>query len=149
MVYIREGDIAILWCTPWKGILQFQGVYTMEARNGFRGVHHGRGFWIFVVYTIVGDFAISWCIRHYTMEAKTAFHGVHHRRGFWIFVVYTIEGDFGFSWCTPWMEILKFNGIDTMEAKNGFHGVHNGRGFCNFVAYTMEGDFEISWCIHH
>ena len=22
-------------------------VYTMEAKNGFRGVHHGRGFWHF------------------------------------------------------------------------------------------------------
>ena len=42
----------------------FRGVYTMEARNGFRGVHHGRGFWIFVVYTMEGDFAISWCIHH-------------------------------------------------------------------------------------
>ena len=63
----------------------FRGVYTMEARNGFRGVHHGRGFWIFVVYTMEGDFEISWCI--------------HHGRRFWIFVVYTMEEDFAISWC--------------------------------------------------
>ena len=67
MVYTMEGDFTISWCTPWKGILQFCGVYTMEAKNGFRGVHHGRGFCNFVVYT---------------MEAKNDFCGVHHGRGF-------------------------------------------------------------------
>ena len=36
-----EGDFGFSWCTPWKGFLQFHGVYTMEAKNGFRGVHHG------------------------------------------------------------------------------------------------------------
>ena len=58
--------------TPWKleilfvvytfspSMVWFRGVYTMEAINGFRGVHHGRGFWIFVVNTMEWDFAISW-----------------------------------------------------------------------------------------
>ena len=89
----------------------FCGVYTMEAKNEFRGVHHGRGFWIFVVYTMEGDFAISWCI--------------HLGRGFWISIVITLEGDFEFSWCTPWKEIFQIRGVFTIEAKNGFCGVHH------------------------
>ena len=72
VVYTMEGGFGFSWCTPWKGILQFRGVYTMEAKNGFRGVHHGRGFcnfmeytpgqqkMVFVGYTMEGDFAISW-----------------------------------------------------------------------------------------
>ena len=62
VVYTMEGDFGFSWCTPWKGILQFRGVYTMEAKNDFHGVHHGREFWIFMVYTMEGGFVISWCI---------------------------------------------------------------------------------------
>ena len=44
LVYTME-DFQILWCkltlfTPQKQILHLI-VYTMEAENGFRGVHHG------------------------------------------------------------------------------------------------------------
>ena len=63
VMYTMDRDFRFSWCTPWMGILQFHGVYTMEAKNGFRNVHHGKGFWIFVVY-IKGDFAISWFIHH-------------------------------------------------------------------------------------
>ena len=45
-------------------------VYTMEAENGFRGVHLWKGKMVFVVYT---------------MEPKNGFHGVYHGRGFWHF----------------------------------------------------------------
>ena len=60
VVYTIEEDFQILWCrltlfTPQKQILNLM-VYTMEAENGFRGVHHGRGFCYFC--------------------------GVHHGRGF-------------------------------------------------------------------
>ena len=80
VVYTMEGDFGFSWCTPWKGILQFHGVNTMEAKNGFHGVHHGREFCNFVVYT-------PWKLKM-------------------IFVVYTMEGNFGFSWCTPWKGVL-------------------------------------------
>ena len=51
VVYTMEEDFQIPWCrltlfTPQKQILNLM-VYTMEAENGFRGVHHGRGFWHF------------------------------------------------------------------------------------------------------
>ena len=62
VVYRMEGDFGFSWCTPWKGLLQFRVVYTMEAKNGFHGAHHGRGFYNFVVYTMEGDFAILLCI---------------------------------------------------------------------------------------
>ena len=67
--------------------MQFRGVYTMEAKNDFRGVHHGREFWIFMVYTMEGDFEFSWCtpwkeifqiLGVFTIEAKNGFCGVHH-----------------------------------------------------------------------
>ena len=58
---IKSGD-NVMTFSP--SMVWFRGVYTMEARNGFRGVHHGRGFWIFMVYTMEEDFAISWCIHH-------------------------------------------------------------------------------------
>ena len=75
------------------------------------GAKNGRGFWIFVVYTMEGDFAILWCI--------------HLGRGLWISIVITLEGDFEFSWCTPWKEIFQIRGVFTIEAKNGFCGVHH------------------------
>ena len=78
----------------------------MEAKNGFRGVHHGRGFWHFMVYTKEGDFRISWCT---PWKLKM------------VFVVYTMEEDFGILWCTLWRGILEF------------HGVHHGRGISNSV----------------
>ena len=94
VVYTMEEDFQIPWCrltlfTPQKQILNLM-VYTMEAENGFHGVHHGRGFWHFIVYTMEGDFRILWCTPWkgkmvfvvYTMEAKNGFRGVHHGRGF-------------------------------------------------------------------
>ena len=50
-------------------------VYTIEAKNGFPGVHHGRGFWIFMVYTMAMDL---WNFVVYTMKTKNSFRGVHH-----------------------------------------------------------------------
>ena len=51
MVYNMEGDFAISWCTPWKEILDFCGI------------HHGRVFCIFMVYTIEEGF--DFCGVHY------------------------------------------------------------------------------------
>ena len=33
VVCTMERDSAILWCTPWKGILQLRGVTTMAVPN--------------------------------------------------------------------------------------------------------------------
>ena len=54
----------------------------------FCDVHHGKGFWIFVVYTMDEILKFRGV---YTVEAKNGFRGVHHRRGFYNFVVYTIQ----------------------------------------------------------
>ena len=42
--------------TFFPSMVWFRGVYTMKARNGFGGVHHGGGLWIFVVYTILNSY---------------------------------------------------------------------------------------------
>ena len=84
-------------------------MYTMEGKNGFRGVHHGREKWF------------SWCT---PWKLKM------------VFVVYTMEEDFQIPWCrltlfTPQKQILNLM-VYTMEAENGFRGVHHGRGFWHF-----------------
>ena len=90
----------------------------MKAKNGFHGFHYGRGFWHFMVYTMEGDFRISWCT---PWKLKM------------VFVVYTKEEDFRIPWCrltllTPQKQILNLM-VYTMEAENGFRDGHHGREF--------------------
>ena len=50
----------------------------------------------FVVYTMEGDFRISWCT---PKKLKM------------VFLVYTMEEDFEISWCSPWKGILEVRGV--------------------------------------
>ena len=95
----------------------------MEAKNGIHGVHHGKGFCNFMVYTMEEDFGFSWCTQWMLKM---------------VFMVYAMEGDFAIMWCTPWKGILQFRGVYTMEARNAFRGVH---------IFSFHG--VVSWCIHH
>ena len=132
---------------PWCSFV----VYTTEAENEFRGVHHRSWKWF------------SWCtpwkeildfVVYYTTGPGNEFRGVHHRSWKWI------------SWCAP-PKLKMIFVVYTMEGGFRFCGVlhHRIRKWIlwtppklkmNFVMYTMEGELHLmlyyttwkwfSWC---